>query len=799
MATKDIGIKEIGLSVRSTNILLRAGKYTVGSLVLCTWNDLMQMRNCGSKSANEIYRKIVKYKDVVEAEELNNAAVFQNSDYVATKDIRVEEIGLSARSTNVLLQEGKYTVGLLVLCTRNDLMQMRNCGPKSVNEIYRKIVKYKDIVETEEFNNVTASKDLNYVNQIKTEWFSPASKKNRLYKILSLSRYRDILLKYTKTNDVKIAGANISNRAKNLLNRQEYTYMSDILFKNEEDISDIAYAGALTTGEIIDLINGYLEDNKNRIFDVVCGNTDAMWTDDAVKAKMLSLYDGREFDELSKEFIQSSLGAEGIAKSRVTTFLDDMVETNILRLTSGGAYYIVYPEFEEYVSNSTCLNPRTYRIITMRLRGETLKDIGDEMGVTRERVRQLSRRGIRKIMLCHEAEDHTTLFKEDRYRYFYTTYNIITTNGGVKIDPAAKRYFEIAEIRHGQKPVEDALNDDLVEDNIKDSIIDYLEKDYIDIDGEMIKMTRPNLEEVFLKKYGHNEMSYKEFVSGFNKFLDNLGITREKFYYTEGTTEARFWHLSERRYVLWKEGKRLRYYDVDGMDFTELLDTINLGQYENTGFSTEILMRKYPKVMKKYDIHDKCELHNLLRKTIPDGSYNDFHCGRMPTIAFGKFNMNDVMLDLLREYSPIREADLLEIASKKYGYSTNVILANWTNVFIPYRHEGMLCINFKDIPEKRKVILCNALKEDIYTIGEIKAIYKELFQKADIKEINPYSLKGIGFSVTPTVAYRNHDSLYECFKDLASKSNSEDVDKLKKRFAGSQVLRQALNDAAQQV
>lgn len=96
-------------------------------------------------------------------------------------------------------------------------------------------------------------------------------------------------------------------------------------------------------------------------------------------------------------------------------------------------------------------------------------------------------------------------------------------------------------------------------------------------------------------------------------------------------------------------------------------------------------------------------------------------------------------------------------------------------------------------------ILCNALKEDIYTIGEIKAIYKELFQKADIKEINPYSLKGIGFSVTPTVAYRNHDSLYECFKDLASKSNSEDVDKLKKRFAGSQVLRQALNDAAQQV
>ena len=64
MDVKMQSIDAIGLSVRSSNALHRAGVHTVGDMLERTEEDLSQVRNLGKKSLEEILEKIEKYKKI---------------------------------------------------------------------------------------------------------------------------------------------------------------------------------------------------------------------------------------------------------------------------------------------------------------------------------------------------------------------------------------------------------------------------------------------------------------------------------------------------------------------------------------------------------------------------------------------------------------------------------------------------------------------------------------------------------------------------------------------------------------
>jgi hypothetical protein len=57
---------------------------------------------------------------------------------------------------------------------------------------------------------------------------------------------------------------------------------------------------------------------------------------------------------------------------------------------------------------------------------------------------------------------------------------------------------------------------------------------------------------------------------------------------------------------------------MTGRDFTELLEELELDVYEDVEFSAKKLIDCHPELMRKYDIRDQYELHNLLRKNVPE-------------------------------------------------------------------------------------------------------------------------------------------------------------------------------------
>ena len=68
MDVKMQSIDAIGLSVRSSNALHRAGVHTVGDMLERTEEDLSQVRNLGKKSLEEILGKIEEYRNLEAAQ-----------------------------------------------------------------------------------------------------------------------------------------------------------------------------------------------------------------------------------------------------------------------------------------------------------------------------------------------------------------------------------------------------------------------------------------------------------------------------------------------------------------------------------------------------------------------------------------------------------------------------------------------------------------------------------------------------------------------------------------------------------
>jgi RNA polymerase sigma factor (sigma-70 family) len=53
------------------------------------------------------------------------------------------------------------------------------------------------------------------------------------------------------------------------------------------------------------------------------------------------------------------------------------------------------------------LSEREYRVVELRLTGLSLEDVGKEFGVSRERIRQVEAKGLRKIKTVFLLYKHT--------------------------------------------------------------------------------------------------------------------------------------------------------------------------------------------------------------------------------------------------------------------------------------------------------------------------------------------------------------------------------------------------------
>lgn len=702
--TKQDDISALPLSVRSLNCLRRANIHTVGAMMDYPEDELLNIRNMGTKSVEEIKHWIgvllegaegyalvesidtPMIQEATEAEiGTNIETVFLDENGAVAQDIPIKETGLSVRAKNSLTRGGVQFVSQLVKLTADELMNFKNMGKKTVEEILSYVSNVQITYEKPDDNNTSAPL-ISDKNEMIAEFIAAYGQADSTWS-------RELLT--IKAQFPEAMGETLTYR-----------------------MYESPFVRATAKATIIKLI----EDNS-----------------------------GELSHNSLVEHLPKHLGN--------TTILEELLlELEAAKAVEIGEVMIKrqYPSIVQYVKQLK--NEREREVLEGRLAGKTLQEIGDQYGITRERVRQLSQKGLRK----------KPYLREDKYAYIYNNYDFSEEDIFLAFDEPKETYNYLEMIstqtRSKRKAIETLLTDSAVSPEMRRKAERAIYKKYITIDGVRVKKTRPDLVKHFVKVFCKSLTKYDDFFEQYHAQIDALGLSDDPSLLLDSRTYENILHASD--YVLWNQWRQLRYYNIPEHDFDELLSTISLEEYDNLEISSLKIFRDYPELMQQYDIRDEYELHNLLKKIWTNGNVG-VNFKRNPTIEIGTVDRNDQVLSLLLQYAPISGEDFAEHYEKAYGIKASTVLANYMEAFNPYYFNGIYSVDFAALPVIQFNRMKTVLDRDFYTVQEVKRLYKREFPHADESLINPYTLKTLDFRVYSGYVVKNtYSTAADYFRSL---------------------------------
>ena len=713
--TKNDDISALPLSVRSQNCLRRADIHTIGAMMDYPADELINIRNMGKKSVDEIQSFVQALIDgtgeylLVEAseradnestasQELEDGAVtvFIDETGAVAQDIAIKDLQLSVRAKNSLTRNGYEFASQLVGITLEELMNLQNMGKKTAEEVLAYIAKISVKHGTGAVENESSASR----NDLATEMYAVYGEEESIW-------LREVLT----------------------IKAQFPEAMGETLIY--------------------------------RLYDSV-------FVRGTVKAKILKVVE-ENGGEISKAALEEHLPQH---LNNTTIIEEILLELESISAVEMGEVMIrrQYPSVIQFVAQLQ--NDREREVLQARLAGKTLQEIGDQYGITRERVRQLMQKGLKK----------KPYLREDKYAYLYDQYDFSLEDFVLAYDEPHETYYYLEMIskvtRAKRKPLEDILADTAIAPELRKKAERAIYKQYVSTDGVRVKMTRSALVKHFVKTYCKELTEFDSFFTQYHEWLDTLGIGDDPALAIESRTYEN--KLNQCDFVLWNQWRSFRYYNIPEHDFEELLSTLDLEQYEDTELSTLKLFRDYPDLMKQYDIHDEYELHNLLKK-IWTSENDGVKFKKMPTIEVGTADPSNQVLTLLLQYAPITAEDLANHYEEEYGVKASTVRGNYLQALDHYYYQGVYSVDFAALP----VIQFNRMKaildRDFYTIQEIKRLYKREFPHSDESLINPYTLKTLDFRVYSGYVIKNsYASASDYFRYLLTTDDIVDARNISK-------------------
>lgn len=742
----ELFIENLNLSVRSYNCLKQNDINTVDQLLELTEDNLKKFKNLGAKSLREIMNVISKIisgdlnfggldyignKTYINAnlldlivdrdKEISNI-LFYGKDNTYKDDIAIYDMDLSVRCINALNKIQCTSAAKLLELRIDELSEIKNLGQKSKDEIIDKL------------------KCLTYIVYLEEE-------------IKETGLYEPIINTILKEYDESSILANL-----NVVKENVYK----ILKLNSKNI-DLASCNI-----------EYLLDNDEFLSMIYSNN----FLNDLLKSHIIQFIIDKD-TPLSLLEIKNKLPKHLQYSNVLLNILKNLIEEKKLEKFSS-KYRIWYPTVNEYLNSLS--NERDKIILINRFNGKTLEEIGSELELTRERIRQLEIKAIKKIPRLRE-DDYKTVFEMydwscELFKYCYDESE--STYGYLKI-----RYNK------GDVNIEKFLDDNRIDREIRIRAEKLIFKDYIIIGSSKIKKDRSNILHYILRTYCKDEVTCDELWDLYYMFLEDHGLeNNQEMIFTKRYFETT---LSNSNKVLWKLRKKLRYYDFSEINAKRIVKALNLNQLKDVEYSTSKFLLDYSEIMEEWDIRDEYELHNLMKKVITeDNEYNINFC-RMPNVEFGNSDRNMQVLDVLLQTAPIEMNEFAKAYEELYGVKAETVQANYLSCIGEYYHEGVYSIDYEPLPLEQFNELKEKLVNEIYAISQVREIFIKLFPKGNIKLITPYNLKRLGFRVNSTIIYsEKYSSAEKCFISIVSENDVFDNHVLDSRLLTNQTYYIAL-------
>ena len=836
-SVKDAPITVLNLGTRAYTCLNRVrnnfvnpdqAEIMVTDLLRLGLESMATIRNMGVKTLEEIVEKIHIFLaggvhgvgfDLSKEEETIAPRYFVVDGIITEQetrrqvaDIGINRLELSVRVTNSLHRGGVSRLSELITLTEQQLFGFPNMGSKSVAEIIQIVPAYLDANQKDPFKPVEPDGD--YDERPFHDIRLPKLHTDDLVLapdyvvvdgiIINKSNYRIV-------RDALVESLDLSVRSLHCLKRNSNTTISSLIGMLYDDFRKIWNLGVKSACEVEEKLNVYLSKNQEEFIhppdpsqfvsrnpgyssenDIKekwdknpDTNQEALSLQDISNRKVsasaiLSCFRDHEFE--SKSFLDIKQTLPYADDNNLLDALKNLVDSKTVTFKDG--YYSIYrPSYFEFIQsldNPSGLKDRAIRILKMRATGYTLEEIGKLEGTTRERIRQIEMKAFDKV-----TKRGTKLYDEDKYAYVYCTYSLEKEFFCDYLGESSDIWFYLNfRYSRGKSDPFEALEDKSIATNVRRAIDKYVHRGFVQIDGVYIPVQRGAIEDYVVENFCKDEVNVDEFFDLYNQFLIDNELMSENLEVNESVRYTRTNRLAESLKLLWKQNQRLRYYDIEGTDYTELFETLNLGQYHNIELSTRKLLLDYPELMRRYDLRDEYEIHNLLKKIHAEKENSEMDFRRMPSIQFGTFDRDLAVIEILFALAPVSVDDLAEMISLEYGVQVATIKANWLNCIKEYYHQGKYSVDYEAMPEEQIARLNEELTDDFYFLSEIRKIYEKLIPDADLSLITPYNLKKMGFLVGGSYVIQYYPTAEAYFDNLLTSSDLIDLVPIRGRFTG---------------
>lgn len=798
----DRPIETLGLSVRVLNKLKRSHVNMLSELAALYPDGYAGFHSLGKKTADEI-NHFIEYishnTDILPKIDTNPQSDIDSqgadteldskyTELAKQHDAPIEALNLSTRAYNILRRSGIDTLSKMVELYPDGYAGIRNMGAKTIDEIKRSVETYFADVGAQLQNTTVEESGMTAPDVFDIESLSALQ-------LFQHDKTKDKAWEYLYKNDIDIESMNLSNRAAHALSRLGLTKLSALVKIYPSGIITIKNLGTKSAAEVESVVQSKLEKIKPFVKAYCVGDIQTLYSDEYIRKNIFDLFAyigfvGLSFKEIRGEF------PEDIDDSRIKKMIGELIRDNILEYVDFRCYRVYPSYFEVLERDYEQYGNRETDYILRRYNDETLESIAKSEGLTRERIRQICAKKEKAIKHSYTAETGLKVFDEDYYAYFYSTYETSKEFfcDFLKLQAVVFNYLKNTYSK-GHESLSGALNDSKLDLGLKIRIRDYLNRNKIEIDGVLLDKKRQDVEEFILEHYCQDELTYDAFVALYNDVLRKNNVSDKKLLLIDEVARSRVNRLSDSKKCLWKQGERLRYYDIDAGDYDELMETINLGEYSDIDISTLKFVEDYPETMEKYDIHDEYELHNLLKKIAGKDLPNDMSFSRQPVITFGHSNRVELYQRILNAVSPVTAEEFAEYIHMENGFNKQTILLSpEIQQLSQYYHNGVYSIDFKHFPDEHAQKLSTLLGEDFYYIDEILKIYKCNFDDADLECINPRSLKSIGFNIFSKYAIRNYSTAESYFRNLLTKDDVFNIAPYRLRYGTIAMFIQVVMD-----
>lgn len=710
-------INALNLSVRSSNALNKANILTIGDLQKMSKSDLLKIKNLGSKSVQEILDKKMEIdyflgNPLGETPDNKIAPSFVGDDGITYIDVPIEQMGLSNRAYNCLKRENIAFLSELLHFTRDEIKRWTNVGEKTVTEILEKrdsCLPQPALGDTESTDAVLRE---TYILRCKTI----AKHLAAVYKIPVELLYEQVV----PLGEIYFQENHIENLDE------------ESLLENPDFIRALSASPALSGG---------------------------------IQCKILSVLNEAPYGCSIKNLsdVCSALPTD-VLESNLRT----LIATKRVIRNEDGSYAIKRMTAMEYAAQIP--DQRRGYVLAERLRGRTLEDIGNELNVQRERIRQITDKALAQ---------HPTLY-EDRYAKVFQKYDFSRDDFQLAFleDETVYGYLKLS-YKAGTLPPEELMDDESFPTIFRRAGERIALKNCVQIGSTVVPCRRDALCDYALRQYAADEISYSSFVEKYNALLSDLGIAD----ISKLTLSGRGYEnkLAASKNVLWKQGKCLRYRPIALYDYADFLAELDLNQYVDLEISALRLFKEHEELMRDYDIRDEYELHNLLKKICTEQEYPDIRFQRMPTIEFGHPNRDQQVMDLLLSCAPISKEEFAQRYEEEYGIKASSVVANYLGCIVAYLDGDTYRIDSPAMSDAMAQKLREELTDDFYLLSELHEIYRRLFPDSDRGLLNSYSITNLGFRIYSNyIVSSKYHSAVEYFRHLLQSEDVIDISCLKK-------------------